>query len=416
MKKTALILIALLLILQVSAFAAEISLVRAQDTAEGFYRYEFPNGLGFLSTVLSGEKDAVVAAFDFDEGLEWSLVKDGESYNYQNNDILDKGGIYSLRVWVGDPSGEAMETTFNFSVTSDTVNFPSLEDFVFQAAVNDAPLTLTGFSGGMFSYQFETLQGFRAGVPNGGTSDSPVSFGFDEELTYSVACDGKSIEYDGFTPFQNPGIYDITIISRGDMPENQTAEDLLETPVISTGTYIAMFHFRIIAGRTNKMRFYNAPQDFIIEDLTLDGRSVPHGERSAFLGSDGLYEIALRCETLPSLSSVIRIGADYSPPLLRFSHGFAGETYEKINISAPSGCVLSAEHNNEPYTIRDSSLSQTGYYRLYASDAAGNTRTYTFRIIYGIEVTIPGILIVIACAVGVVGAVVFIVRFRTNVR
>lgn len=416
MKKAVLILIALLLTTPVSTLAAGISLIRGQDTAEGFYRYEFPNGPGFLSTVLDGEKDAVIAAFDFEEGISWSLTKDGESYNYQNNDILDKGGSYTMSLRASDSSDEPMEATLSFSVTSDTVNFPSLEDFVFQAAVNDAPLRLTGFSNGMFTYEFETLQSFRAEVPNGGTADRPVAFEFDEKLTYSVACDGKSIDYDGFTPFVNPGVYDITIVSQSDMSSSQTVEDLLETPVISTGTYISTFHFRILAGRTNQMRIYNAPQDFIIESLTLGGRSVSHGDRSAALNSDGVYEIALRCETIPSLSNVIRIGADYSPPVLQFSYGFANETYEKIRISAPPDCALTAMRENEPYTIRENALSQTGQYKLYASDAAGNTRVYTVRIIYGIEVTFTGVLILAACLAGALALIVFILRFRTNVR
>ena len=83
-----------------ASFAAdmEVMLIPA-GTEEEMNRYELPDHKGFLTNLKSGDTEAVVAAFSFDDGLSYELYRDGEQVSYVNEMLIQASGSYEMRVF-----------------------------------------------------------------------------------------------------------------------------------------------------------------------------------------------------------------------------------------------------------------------------------------------------------------------------
>lgn len=359
------------------AFAAEELIYSV--TGDGYHRYEFPDGVGFMATSPRGEQNAAFMGFSFDEGVNYAFFRAGAAYPAEGTQVfIAEAGSYVLKA-----EHDGLTTEFTFSVSSlelgelGEADF-DLADWFGSAAVNATPQT--GFlpSEGLFSFTLPSGVSFQSSVPNGALASDGFYLRFPAEtsaiLAYTSGSGQKSSRvYESEQTLTEAGIYTFTIV--------QTANyygDLEDST-----TYYASFCARIPEAALNAYDVIIPPQDFTLMYLEADGVEIPVAgyEHGYPLTRDGVYFAEFTADFSRSLRFGTYFVRDTTSPLILFSaNGLSG--FSDIPVlyePSEAGAVVSVRHNGlaaEP----GGRLDKNGSYTLTVTDPAGNTRTYSLKI------------------------------------
>ena len=259
-------------------------------------------------------------------------------------------------------------------------------------------------SSGLFKNELLTGAAFYTNVPNGMVTNSAVRMDTADEIQFTVLKDGEALEYVPGMVFEEAGSYMI-------YPSQNTTVYLGEYGIDKR----PQFHFRIVTGPIRDMGIFNAPQDYEIQEVTLDGRPVTDGVFTDYcsLSEDGEYKIRLSHKDGETSDLTTTFVKDSIQPRFVLSRE-KSTVYFHYRSSDIVSCRL--YRNGELVSDQQipSEVSGSGSYRLEAYDAAGNMASSEFQIDYHFN---TGAIIVILLVVTLIAAlVVFLKRARSQVR
>ena len=144
-----------------ASFAADMEVMLIPvGTEEEMNRYELPDHKGFLTNLKSGDTEAVVAAFSFDDGLSYELYRDGEQVSYVNEMLIQASGSYEMRVFSSYGEDRAW-ASFPFTITEFDAAY--LEEFQFGKVIEQPEMEMKFHRAeGEFEFFFPNGQSFRA--------------------------------------------------------------------------------------------------------------------------------------------------------------------------------------------------------------------------------------------------------------
>ncbi len=377
--------------------------LRNVGSEDGLNRYENTMGTGFETNLTDQETDAYFAIFSFDSTVSWQFERDGTEIAYENEDILVDTGDYVLTVTYSDMP--QLYSTFRFRIVES--DFSDMGSVTFGDVIEDPRMTVTfDEEKQMFCYRLPNGAGFYASVPYGGIAAMSARFEFSEEYSVTVQRNGMTETYDETVGFTQAGAYQLRIVRLNQYDSNQT----------DYNSYIINFPFVLINSSVSSLTVINAPDDFVIWEIYMNGEPV---ERDSpywqWLDADGIYECIFTGEENQSLFYSISFRKDTSAPFLNFSEGaFSGEASIVQYTPVEENCTIAVTRNSEYYTPAANTLAVAGNYRITVSDQAGNVRTYDLKI--QDDIRLFDIRMIILLAVVLAGAAVYLIYLRTHMR
>jgi hypothetical protein len=285
-------------------------------------------------------------------------------------------------------------TLFTFSVLADTGN---------EAEANIPPLM-----------PYEIVIGvdeiLLSNVPTGLITNGPVFLMFPTE-NVSITRNGLPFAYIPGTPIEMPGAYVVNI----------TLELQMQLDV---------HHFRIVTTPVNDLSEFTPPDGFIIEEALFDGIAMQILDPLAFpVFDDGEYRLTFASG---DTRYTVAVRIKRTPPQLTFMRMTENGNMEGITVPEDGGgmfegTVLFApfEQGDDLFNIQvvfnrsaiipvNNTLTEAGRYRITVTDIAGNSTTYTFRILYVMD--IPTVWIIIIASVLIVLLVIYLIHNRMTLR
>ncbi|MBS5604995.1 MAG: hypothetical protein KHX84_11655 [Enterocloster asparagiformis] len=367
-----------------ASFAAdmEVMLIPA-GTEEEMNRYELPDHKGFLTNLKSGDTEAVVAAFSFDDGLSYELYRDGEQVAYVNEMLIQASGSYEMRVFSSYGEDRAW-ASFPFTITEFDAAY--LEEFQFGKVIEQPEMEMKFHRAeGKFEFFFPNGQSFRATVPDGGVTRGEVSLTVPDHLTAVVKYEDSIVTGDSHT-FWKPGNYMVMLSS---MPD-------LQGRSVDYNTYVKYFYFRIIPERVNDMEVMNAPAGFYIRSVTRNGAGIKPGSREYYrMERDGRYRFVLGSEKA-GVEYTLELEKDTVAPVIHFkrSYGRFGDLKSVSYSIGNQDAAVKVKLNGDYYMAPSGELTDGGVYILSVEDRAGNVREYRVTIPYEREFSTKNTIIV----------------------
>jgi hypothetical protein len=261
---------------------------------------------------------------------------------------------------------------------------------------------------------YETVIGvdefIYSNVPSGLITNDPVYLMYPTE-NVSITRNGLPFAHIPGTPIETNGVYVVSV----------TLEMQLRLDVL---------HFRIVTTPVNDISEFTAPDGFVIEEAIVDGVAKQILDPRVFpVFDDGEYHLTFaRGDTRYAVT--VRINR--TPPQLTFMRLTETGNMEEIFIS-PDGdaffegpvlftplnqgddlFTIQTVFNRSAYVPNNNTLTEPGRYRLTVTDTAGNSTTYTFRILYIMDV--PTVWIIIIASILIVTLVVYLIHNRMSIR
>lgn len=395
------LLLALPLLLPMTVHGLEVNLQRVAAGDEEIYRYVFPGGVGFETTIPMGSDDQMITIFSFDDGVGYELYRDGEQVPYAQDDLLMQDGEYLLRVSYLEMTAE-FPFTLSGSAADYQMNFGEI-------------VPLERLEGGYsqqrqrFVYTFPNGASVTVNVPNGNIGASHVTFAFTGAVTGNLVRDDEAVSFAAGETISEEGVYHLSLTAMPELTagESGSMDDIQTT---DTNIYRADFYFRILKSPCRDMGVFNPPQDFIISSVSLDGRAVDFSPNACFLKDDGNYSFQLRHVSDSAVTGSSNIQIDREAPLLSFPQGGADGAAEGtvLLLKSEEDAVVTILRDGEAYAGDPTRLTGAGYYRITIRDAAGNQREYRIRLSESFRFPWTTVLIVLsAVLVGIIAAAVF---------
>ena len=145
-----------------------------------------------------------------------------------------------------------------------------------------------------------------------------------------------------------------------------------------------LFSFQIVRPTTGKLTQYNLPAGFEVRNVLLEGRAVSHGVGTVSFSEEGSYVVDYVCNA-NSVEYTLKVKIDHTPPTIDFL-GLDEEDEARGPVTIfglTEGDVISITFDDEEQVTMDddNQVSETGYYHVVVTDAAGNFIEKDFRIL-----------------------------------
>lgn len=246
-------------------------------------------------------------------------------------------------------------------------------------------------------YYLHTLisgQSFYSDIQNGGITRQSVTLRTADKLDFTVYKDGELLEENGSTVFTDPGSYLVVPV----------ADDVLY--ISSYETEKPVFSFRIIGNAVNDLSVYRAPVGFRIDSIYMyeDGESHPVSsalslnDTSVLLREDGDYRIRIssNAATMEVYYTLDRIHPRFN---VQVEKNHAMIIYDSADV------IRSIVYRGDDRYMAETGIiyeiKETGEYRYFAQDAAGNVTGRAFKVKFGFNTgSVVTILIIIAAIAG----------------
>jgi hypothetical protein len=261
---------------------------------------------------------------------------------------------------------------------------------------------------------YETVIGvgelLLSNIPNGLITNGPVFLLFPTE-NVTITRNSLPFAYIPGTPIELAGQYVVSV----------TMEVQLRVDV---------FHFRVVTTPINDLAEFTAPEGFDITEALVDGipmqildpRVFPVWEDGeyhlTFTGRDAQYGVTVHIKRTPPQLVFMRLTESGSMEGMTVPEDGDG-MFEGPVVFAPAEqgdnlLTIQVIFNRSAYSPTNNTLTEPGRYRLTVTDVAGNSTTYTFRILYIMDV--PTIWIIIIASLMVVALGVYLTRNRLTMR
>ncbi|MCL2455918.1 MAG: hypothetical protein FWD19_00040 [Defluviitaleaceae bacterium] len=279
---------------------------------------------------------------------------------------------------------------------------------------------------------------FTSNIPNGIVTNERVNFSFPTGIEFAITRDDEPFLYYNTSYITYPGSYRVRVsaavtleLDTSFVPSEITLEDIANMQELSlsdwldtsgdTLNYEGEFVFRIVSGMTNSLAFFNPPEGYKITALTY--RDVPVTNFSGeylHLQSDGEYGITFSANDNES-EFTTHVTRFTSPPLLTVSGVKNGETTAKpvsFRAESPEAGIANIRvwRDNIPVSAREGVLSAPGFYRITATDNAGNTSSVNFQILFSVNISGWVAVLILVFVVGGISGTMYYLRTHMRVR
>lgn len=392
---------------QVYAEDVETPLEYKKTEETGLYRYEFPNQKGFSTIVKQGELDAPLAMFIFDEGIRCEMLKDGQSFSYEDEQLIDQTGVYQMTLYA-DQEGSAKSYMAKFVFSVKSLQLFDSNGFDFGQVIDNAPLKPSyNYQLNRFDYTLPNGGVFSCTIPNGGISMEAVRVNFSQDLLVTVAKNDVLMQVQSGDLLQEPGTYSITMVQNLSLSGN--SED--------KNSYVAYFHFKVYNNSLNNIGIFNCPQDFIISEVKKDDKPLLYESPEYFaINEDGIYEFLLTATFDNNIQYHITLPIDTKPPLLRLTnHAMGGRAKGKVRIiPLEESALITVRSGGNEIELLDNELTEPGRYIIYVRDLGGNTMSYSFLLEPGLKFLDTKSVVILV--IFIVAVVIHMIYSRRNMR
>lgn len=230
---------------------------------------------------------------------------------------------------------------------------------------------------------------FYCSVPPGTLSAGSVQLMFLDNTEYDVI-NGDGASLGQLTTIGDRGKYTVRVYDGADPAE---------------------FGFEVIGGAVRGLTEYTVPEGCEITSATLDGSLIRSEKLRAALGRDGTYRFEI---TWGSYSFTEEFVLDNEPP------EFALEGLDENMKSSGSAVYIrlisddiadySVTKDGGTAAKKSLELTEPGYYTVTVYDAAGNSASQSFQIVYRMD-AMAVVTIILGAAI-VIAGVVFFIRTR----
>lgn len=163
-------------------------------------------------------------------------------------------------------------------------------------------------------------------------------------------------------------------------------EKVTQSGMSDPNTYVAYYYFSIRRTATSKLESINAPEGFVISNITLDGETQQKQSNYSYMMlKDGKYEFTFSSKFINKLTYNFSIERDTRKPKLNISKdALSGKAFGKVEWSLQDESDLVTVEFNSTTTLDATKLnnevSDLGDYTVTVTDTAGNSQVYHFSI------------------------------------
>jgi len=420
----------------------EVYLSERYNDEYRLYEFGLNNKYFFYSNVGNGAMTSDPVRIEIPGNITYSLEKDGNPIRYNQNTDISAIGAYVMTLAVNEVDGLVTthyvsyyrfrimepiqpieqipdETAEESNIAEETpediiAEIEALEDltpeerealqnalvngdytgeefFNADGSVNEAAISL------LVTASLHTLisgQSFYSDIQNGGITRQSVTLRTADKLDFTVYKDGELLEENGSTVFTDPGSYLVVPV----------ADDVLY--ISSYETEKPVFSFRIIGNAVNDLSVYRAPVGFRIDSIYMyeDGESHPVSsalsldDTSVLLREDGDYRIRIS-------SNAATMEVYYTLDRIHPRFNVQAEKNHAMIIYDSADVIRSIVYRGDDRYMAETGIiyeiKETGEYRYFAQDAAGNVTGRAFKVKFGFNTgSVVTILIIIAAIAG----------------
>lgn len=241
-----------------------------------------------------------------------------------------------------------------------------------------------------------TVDGFReeiaATVMTGMITTDSVSIYVPNEMDAVLYHDG-AVWTDPLTTIGEVGNYAL-IVTRG-------------------GAETRLLTFAIVGNLAGDLSGYRMPDNFAVTGLRWNDAEIDYSSTLVDFTDEGDYAVTYRCVPTQRIYT-LRVTIDHTPPVLILDGVADGVAHGPVTLSCEEENVTARVLLDGEEIKESSTLSQTGRYDVTVTDAAGNSRTYTFRI--ALYFNTSSLVFFALLVVSVIAVVIFLYVDKKRVR
>lgn len=337
--------------------AAE-ELIAVFDEETGMYRYAFDDDSEFWTSELLDATGIVTSAFwaaTEAADVEITVTKDGEPFDLDAEPVLSQTGSYVVEIAHAPADGERVVCVYDVEIMppDEVVSGDTASSIVGRLEVTP--------DGDGYSYRFGEVGNVWTNVLDGETISEPAKLLIDDVLYCTVRRDGAMYPLPHNGVISEDGAYSATITA-------SHADGTLET---------RYFTFNVYLNASNRLGIYHPPFGYVIESVSFEGSPYPFTKEYCRFRQDGEYSVTY---TNGTDSLTVLLQRDTTPPVLYFNGGSDIIFDDDVTVTADSPCAITVQRNGMPEGT-DTTLTESGIYRITAVDKAGNTTSARIEIV-----------------------------------
>ena len=247
-----------------------------------------------------------------------------------------------------------------------------------------------------YVYESPSGQQVLCTAANGMVVQEAVRIAPDEGTNVILYKNGKAVEEPDLSRIYEVGDYVVEVVSAG-------------------GQSCQLLAFSIVGDVTCRMEGYSMPEGFVITDATLDGKETGWDRSYISMTEEGQYVISYRCPR-NGLNYELNVGIDHTPPALALEAVENGRARGPVSLAdLEDGAAITIQLNGKQEPYREE-LTESGDYRIWVMDEAGNLTTYEFSILVYFDFNSLVFIGMLAAVLVAVGAYIVLSRKRLEVR
>lgn len=270
---------------------------------------------------------------------------------------------------------------------------------------------------GLYQMEFEDGSVINTNIRNGMTIDQYAVVTLPASASLTFTRNGEPYEYVRGNAIREEGLYRLLFnLSFDREVKEEDAETVQTYTQHVSGTY--EFFFRIITEPTNKLCFYNLPEESAFQSVLLNGEAVLFDPSVPFyhMVDNGTYTFTIQDTAFSDVVHTVSINYDTVPAFLTITGvndkglAYRDVTMEKQEQDSMVTCYL----ENVQFTPQSYVFSQPGSYIIQSTDKAGNFIAYTFHRMYTIDSM--GYLSIVLSVLALCGLIGYCVWLRKHMR
>ena len=182
-----------------------------------------------------------------------------------------------------------------------------------------------------------------------------------------------------------------------------------------TGSEKKLLSFTIIGSDINAPASYAMPTGCVVTSESIDGEEIAADSRSVDLTEEGHYVVSYRC-VRNNVSYTLDMTVDHTAPELTLEGVKDGKARGEVTIKdLEEGASLTVIKDGTSITAR-MILSQPGAYTVKVTDRAGNSRAYSFYILFYLNAGSISFGLILLVAMIALGIYLYVSRKRLRIR
>ena len=338
--------------------SATEELIGVFDEETGMYRYAFDDDSEFWTSELLTVKGIVTSAFWIATeaaDVEIIVTKNGEPVDMNEEPVLSETGSYVVEIAHIPADGERTVSVYDVEIK------PSDEVVSGDAAASIVGRLEVTHDGEGYSYLFGEVGSVWTNVLDGETISEPAKLLIDDVLYCTVRRDGVTYPLSHNGVISDDGAYSVIITA-------SHSDGSIET---------RYFAFNVYTNASNRLGIYHPPFGYAIESVLFEGSPYPFTKDYCRFEQDGGYSVTYGNGTD---SLTVLLERDTTPPVLYFNGGSDIIFDDDVTVTADSPCTITVQRNGMPEGT-DTTLTDSGIYRITAVDKAGNTTSARIEIV-----------------------------------